>query len=169
MKPRRLGFKKSQAAILRGNDAAMRFLCGGDAPSEILNNVPDSKPRAERVSREGPVVAAISELLAVHPRVLWALRVNSGMASYEAKSGKYAPVHFHKWLRSPMPMRMPDFFGMMEDGRCIALEAKNPQWVKPTDQREREQADFLQLIRAHGGIGEFVRSVDDAQRAIERV
>ena len=50
---------------------------------------------------EAPVVAAISELLAVHPRVLWAARFNSGAASYESVSGRYAPVWFHKFLRMP--------------------------------------------------------------------
>lgn len=135
------------------------------------------KPKRERaapVQREAPVVAAISELLAVHPRVLWAARFNSGMASYEAKTGRYAPVWFHKFLRMPEPMKMPDIFGLtLEKHTCglwtrpIAVEVKAPGFTKPRDLREREQAAFLEMIRSAGGIALFATSADEVAEALK--
>lgn len=138
------------------------------------------KPRRERAAPrqlEAPVIAAISDLLAIHPRILWAARFNSGAASYEAASGRYAPVWFHRFLRQPEKMRMPDFFGLGQwkaetvrhiDGTPfpIAIEAKAPGWTKPRDDREREQAAFLKMIRDAGGIGIFATSAQDVAAAL---
>ena len=179
-----LRFKPSHKDVLRANDAAVRFLAAGrPVPPELLNNVAPKRERAAPRKPEAPVVAAISELLAVHPRVIWAARFNSGMASYEAATGNYAPVWFHKFVRMPEKMRMPDFFGlklaeyeMTHPGGAtgttliyalpIAIEAKAPGWTKPRDDREREQAAFLKMIRNAGGIGIFATSVDDVARAL---
>ena len=141
------------------------------------------RARAAPRQLEAPVVAAISQLLAVHPRVIWAARFNSGAASYEAASGKYAPIWFHKFLRAPEKMRMPDFFGLQSvrsalvgtpekwvsfgNGIPFAIEAKAPGWTKPRDDREREQAAFLAMIRNAGGIGIFATSVDDVAAALK--
>ena len=141
------------------------------AATEAAQPAPPRQRAAPR-SLEGSVIAAISELLAVHPRVIWAARFNSGAASYEAASGKYAPVWFHKFLRSPEKMRMPDFFGIVQmvpiqtfaySDLILAIEAKVPGWTKPRDDREREQAAFLAMIRSAGGIGIF--ATDAAQVA----
>ena len=126
-------------------------------PESDLTPLPVKRgPRVDTGPLEADVVRAVGELLARHPRVSYALRINSGMASYEAKSGRYAPVYFHKWVRSPTKCRMPDFFGATTDGRTIALECKRPGWTKPTDDREREQAAFLNLIFRMGGIADFI-------------
>ena len=119
--------------------------------------------------KESEVVSAISQLLARHPRVLIALRMNSGMASYNAAAdGAYQPVWFHKFLRSPVKMRMPDFIGFLIDGRPLAIEAKRPMWTKPRDDREREQEAFLMAIRGIKGIGIFATSADQVAAALAR-
>lgn len=156
-------------------DESGEKLEAGFAPSRGVR----AKPR----QLEAPVVQAISELLAVHPRVLIALRMNSGAASYEAKTGTYAPVWFHKWLRYPEKMRMSDFLGIVvqerrEDhkngtGTCyisfppLAIEAKAPGWTKPRDAREHEQAAFLAFIRSCGGIGIFATSAEQVAEALK--
>lgn len=109
---------------------------------------------------EQTVIVAVGQLLAVHPRVAFALRMNSGAASYEAATGKFAPVWFHEWVRPAEPMRMSDYMGGLVDGRILALECKRPGWTKPRDQREREQAAFLAAVRKAGGIGEFVTDAE---------
>ena len=114
---------------------------------------------------EGPVIKAISELLATHPKVLFAVRMNSGSLPYLNAQGKAVPVKFHRVLTG-QPVRVVDFTGWLKDCRPFALEAKRPSWNKPSDERELEQANFLMLIRNLGGIGEFVRSVDEALIAI---
>jgi len=120
------------------------------------------------VAKEAEIVAAISELLSRHPRVLIAIRMNSGAASYEASTGRYAPVWFHRFLRYPEKMRMPDFIGWLIDGRPFAIEAKRPTWTRPRDDREREQAIYLEAIRKIGGIGIFATSADQVAAALSR-
>lgn len=104
---------------------------------------------------EKDVLKAVGHLLAVHPRVAFALRMNSGMASYESRSGKYQPVWFHEWVRGA-GYRMSDFMGATVDGKIIAIECKRPGWKKPRDEREREQMAFLQAVADAGGIAAFV-------------
>lgn len=123
-----------------------------------------SKPRVDHPDLEKHVLRAVSDLLAVHPAVLIAIRQNSGAASYEAKTGKYAPLWFYQWIRSPESMTLPDVWGMLITGRMFFFECKRPSWTKPSDDRERRQALFLDLMRAKGAISAFIT---DAERANE--
>ncbi len=148
-------------------EAAERFAAEAMAsvPPEPRRRAPKDGVDIDRIhgkpqELEAGVIAAISELLAHHPKVLIALRMNSGAASYEASTGRYAPVWFHRFLRFPEKMRMPDFIGFLVDGRPLAIEAKRPTWTRPRDDREREQAVYLETIRNIGGIGIFATSVD---------
>ena len=184
MARRRFGFKPTLREQQKSHLAAMRFMAMA-APEEkrvaaeayIDTMEAQIKPKRERAAPralEAPVVSAIADLLAVHPRVLWAARFNSGQASYEAKSGKYAPVAFHRIVRQPYKTRMPDFFGLIVDtsGRMewampFAVEAKAPGWSKPRDDREREQAAFLRMVTNCGGIGIFATSAEEVAEALK--
>ena len=179
----KLGFRKSFREQIEAANKADRYyaLMAGKEPQN-QTVLPPKRERAAPRKLEAPVVAAISELLAVHPRVIWAARFNSGMASYDAGTRKYAPVWFHKFLRSPEKMRMPDFFGLYLDKKLyptdlqvvnvrqvmlpIAIEAKAPGWSKPRDDREREQAAFLAMVRNAGGIGIFATSAEQVAEAL---
>ena len=123
------------------------------------------RPRAKPRQLEAPVVAAIGELLAVHPKVLFAVRQNSGMASYEAKSGKYAPVYFYKIL-TRSPMTITDFWGVLREGRMLAIEAKAPGFTEPRTDTERRQAAFLAMVRNCGGVGIFATSAEQVAEAL---
>ena len=174
----RRGFKPSLREQREASLRVMQFMAGAapahkrEAAAEFIAGAQgDIKPKRERAaprSLEGPVVAAISELLAVHPNVRFAVRQNSGMASYEAKSGRYQPVFFYRILRHAGLVTITDFWGLLQDGRFFALEAKNGLWRKPSGERENKQEAFLGMVRSMGGVGAFVRSADEAQKAIER-
>lgn len=57
-----------------------------------------------------------------------------------------------------------DLIGILApSGRMVALEVKTPAG-RATD----EQTMFLELVRAKGGFGAIVRSVDEARSALER-
>lgn len=159
---------------------------GGVLPADLAASAervmpPEPKRRAQRAPDgetqprplEADVIRAVEALLAVHPRVIWALRMNSGAASFEAASGKFAPVWFHRWVRAPEKCRMSDFLGVVADPSpwtarpvILAIECKRPGWTRPTDQREREQAAFLEIVRRNGGIGLFACSVEDVAQAL---
>jgi hypothetical protein len=112
---------------------------------------------------EASVIADISKLLANHPRILFACRSNSGAAYMTGRDGKEMPVTFNRIIRSPVQMRMSDFWGILSDGRPFAIECKRRNWTKPTDQREHEQAAFLQMVRDAGGIGIFATCAEDVK------
>lgn len=133
---------------------------------EAMASIKPKRERAAPRQLEAPVVAAISELLAVHPRVLFAVRQNSGAASYEAKSGRYAPVFFYRILTG-QPVTIPDFWGILRDGRMLAIEAKAPGFREPHTEREFKQANFLMLVRGVGGIGIFATSAEDVAQALK--
>lgn len=172
----RLGFRKTLREQLEAANKADRFYALlSDKEPQAQSVLPPKRERAKPVQREAPAVAAISELLAAHPRVIWAARFNSGMASFNADNGgKYQPVWFHKFLRAPEKMRMPDFFGLITQEMCVtshsplplAIEAKAPGWTKPRDDREREQAAFLAMVRNCGGIGIFATSAEQVAEAL---
>lgn len=176
---RRVRFRPTLRKTMLGNAAFLADL----AASMARSLPPEPKKRAAPrqpsgldmdaihgrpfVAPEAEVVRAISDLLAAHPLVLHAARQNSGMASYEASSGRYAPVYFYKLLKHASIMTLPDFWGLLKNGRFFALEAKRGDWKKPRDDRERKQANFLALVRNCGGSAGFARSVDEARIIIE--
>ena len=177
----RRGFKPSLREQMRQSLAAQKWLAAGapDEKKEIAaahlarmeaDQLPPVRSRNKPRQLEAPVVAAISELLAVHPNVLWAARFNSGAASYEASTGRYAPVWFHRILRQPEKTRMPDFFGLLcgvsLHNAPFAIEAKAPGWTRPRDDREREQAAFLRMVTEYGGIGLFATSAEQVAEAL---
>ena len=189
---RRVKFRPGLRQTLTANAAYLAAMSpGGTLPPDLQRSLDATMPapknqRAAPRQLEAPVVAAISELLAVHPRVIWAARFNSGAASYEVagydgERGRYAPVWFHKFVRMPEKMRMPDFFGLADRITFIstaadivktrivpiAIEAKAPGWSKPRDDREREQAAFLKMIRNAGGIGIFATSAEQVADALK--
>jgi len=168
-------FRPSRREIISANNAANAFYAGASENPKAQENlakllVPEP-PKRHRVKRpvdgkpavplESDVVRAIGELLAVHPKVLFAVRQNSGAASYEAASGKWAPVWFYHVLTS-QPVTITDFWGLLRDGRPFAIEAKREGWKEPSTDRERRQWAFLMLVRNCGGVSGFARNVDEA-------
>lgn len=166
---RKIKFREHPAVIARRNVAHLEALAGRELPDMRagLPDLPQKRgPRAEPADGgEAPVVAAVGGLLAVHPKVLCAWRQNSGAASYEAASGRYAPIFFYRVVTG-QPVRLPDYLGIMRSGAMLALECKRPTWKAPRDKREYEQAAFLMLVNNSGGIGAFVRSVDDVRKLL---
>ena len=128
------------------------------------------KPKRERaapkptgVPLEADVSKAVSQYLAMHPKVKFAVRQNSGAATMTGKGGAQIPIWFYRFAaRKGVEMRITDYWGLMTDGRMFAIEVKRPGWSKPTDQREREQANFIEVV----GLGGFVTCVDDVERIL---
>ena len=121
------------------------------------------KNHSDKHELEASVISEISKLLAHHPKVLFACRSNSGAAYMMGRDGKEMPVTFNRIIRSPVAMRISDFWGILKDGRPFSIECKRRSWTKPTDQREHEQAAFLQMVRDAGGIGIFATCAEDVK------
>ena len=124
---------------------------------------PRAVPKPSGIPLEADVSKAVAQLLAVHPNVKFAVRQNSGAAYLPGKNGASVPVWFWKFVkRSGIEMRVTDYWGMLQDGRMVSIEVKRPGWKKPTDQREREQANFIGAV----GFGGFVTCVEDAEKLL---
>ena len=122
--------------------------------------------RSDESELESAVLREVGELLAKHPAILFAVRQNGGMVQTAAG----APVWFYRWVRSPQPMVLTDFWGMDKRGRFWSLECKRRSWSwsksNPTA-REQEQRAFITTVRLNGGWGGFVTCAEDARRLID--
>ena len=168
---RRLRFKPSLRDAKLQSVAAQRFYALG-APDEKRDSamahieqeaaaIPPKRKytRHEHAETEAPVIDAVGDLLWKHPRVLFAVRQNSGAAGY---------VQFHKIVRQPegVKVKMPDYWGILTDRRIIAIECKRPAWNGIANEREESQAAFLGMIRGLGGIGIFCTDVSQVAAAL---
>lgn len=120
-----------------------------------------TKPNAE--DTEAPVLAAVSELLHFHPRVLFAIRQNSGAAFDGTK-----PIWFYRIVKRPRDFTLTDFWGVTTDNLPWAIECKRPSWREPRTERELKQQAFIRIVQESGGIGAFVRSVEEAQKCLSQ-
>jgi hypothetical protein len=168
---RRLRFPPTFRQKIAANEAALRALSpDGTLPEPMqraLEAVKPPPPRKRLPKLDAPhkplerdIQRAIIEALRLHPRVLKVVRFNSGGSMHRGANGKDYLVMF-----SSEPV--PDLFVLLRGGFAW-LEVKRPGWSRPTDLREERQAAFLAAVREAGGIGQFVRSVDEAIAAIER-
>jgi len=127
-------------------------------PPEPKKRAP-AKPSAS--GTESDVMAAVFELLRVHPRVAWFMRLNSGAV----QDGDRFTVFYRLYLRG-RPGRTKgasDYLGQLTDGRLFLMECKRPGVRRGTD----EQHDLLDACVAAGGVGGIVQSVEDAVALLE--
>lgn len=162
----RLGLRDKLAA----NNVADRYYAAmAGVEPQGQSPIPPKRERAkpDPANTEGPVLAAVGDLLAAHPLVLLAVRQNSGAMAYE-KEGRSIPVWFYKLVRN-REITLTDYWGFLRDGRPFAIECKRPGWKRPSDDRERKQEAFIHMIESIGGVGAFVRNADEALRCfVER-
>ena len=155
----------------RASEAWLRFMSPDGALPAGMEPTPPKRERAapDADLAEAGVMREVRELLQVHPDVLFAVRQNSGAASYEAASGKWAPVKFYEIVRCPEQMTIVDWWGLFKDGRLWAIETKHRRWKMPENPtiREIRQANFICMIQEMGGRAGFATSAEDARRIIE--
>lgn len=113
-----------------------------------------------RENGPGGTAEEIAEAIKAHPRVVWFARYNSGQ-QVETDGADRRMTWFYRLFMRGRKVRTrghSDFAGMLNDGRFFAIEAKseNPD-AKPT----AEQADFLEVVRAGGGIAGVARCAAD--------
>jgi hypothetical protein len=108
--------------------------------------LPGIRRSRANMAPEANLVAAVLQLLTLLGCHVW--RVNTGAGRFQHADGTERFVRFG-------PPGQSDIIGMTSSGRFIAVEAKNEHGrVSPA------QEQFLELVRAHGGIGIIVRPAD---------
>lgn len=104
---------------------------------------------------EADVLSAVLTCLAMHPRVAFAHRMNTG-AGKILRRGKVS-----QFMRWGFP-GCPDVLGMLRGGALLAVECK-----RPSGETTPTQAAFLECVRANGGVAVVARSVDDVLEALK--
>ncbi len=93
---------------------------------------------------EKAVLSACLQLLAVHPKVAWAVRMNTG--AWKTEDGRY--IKFGS-------KGMSDIIGQLRNGKLLAVECKRPGKMPSADQNA-----FLFKVNENQGYGLWVDSVD---------
>ena len=151
---------RNQLKLARAGNEFVHAMYGDGEP--IKTQSPPAKPPRQRHEPnpnapplERDVLKAVWKLLAHHSKVAWVTRINSGtvMADFGADG-----VHP---LRMNYKRGISDLIGQMKDGRFLACEVKR-EGAKLMD----HQRDFLNEVRANGGVAFVARSVQDADEAL---
>lgn len=130
-----------QAPTKRQIQVAMSFYAGEplpEAPAPRTNNRPEAAALLE-----------VLKALRSHPSVAWCERQNSG--AYKDGS---------RFIRYGWP-GCSDVLGQLKDGRFLAVEVKSA-----TGRLRPEQAAFLELVAAAGGVAFVARNCADVARAL---
>jgi len=112
----------------------------------------DESTRTPGGPLESEVQRAVLDMLARHPRVAFAHRINSRVLDVvdKRKPGNTRPMR-------TAPKGHPDIVGMLTDGRALYVECKRASGGRLTP----EQADFLSRVANHGGVAIVARCVED--------
>lgn len=102
---------------------------------------------------EQDIVNAILQYLQLNRCLVWRQNQGGMKASYNGKT---------RFVRFSRVSGISDIIGMTANGRFLALEVK-----KPGKKPEPHQQEFLERVRAHGGIAECVHSIEEVQRILE--
>ena len=111
--------------------------------------------RQSRQPSEAEILRAILQLLRRHPKVALCWRQNSGTFQERNRDGSV------RYIRANTQRGMSDIMGILKDGRTLAIEVKSR-----TGRMRPGQEEFLQQIRAAGGVAGVCRSVEDAQKLL---
>ena len=160
---------------IRMNEAALKAMCrfngkpepeGFDTPEKVKRERAVVNP-SDPNELEAAVMREVGQVLSSHPKVMFAIRQNSGSVEMELAGGKTAPVWFYRWIKRKSDMTITDFWGMLVDGRMFAIECKERKWKMSGEntvkgKREFKQWNFIFTVKYAGGVGGFVTSAEQA-------
>ena len=151
-------YSRSLRDIAIANNAADRFYAASFNKEPAFQR--EIKPKRERAAigtdpsappLERDVLKAVLKFLSHHPKVAWCCRVNSGMLQLDND----------RFIRFNSKRGMADIIGMTTTGLFLACEVKREGAALMDHQR-----DFLNEVRANGGVAFVARSIDDAQEGL---
>lgn len=151
------------------------------SPTGIARPVPKSiaamiqpkramKPRAADGTYESDIQAEIIAFLRAHPKVKIVERHNSGTAVEQGANGGKRFIRYNTVFKvAGVRMRKVDIDCTLVNGRRFVVEVKRPPWTAPTDQREIEQENYIQHVRAATSYGLFATSVRQVSDALDAI
>ena len=113
---------------------------------------------------EAAVMREVASVVAKHPKVLYAVRQNSGGAQDQYG----VPIFFYRFLRlNGHDMTLTDVWGVTTTGKLFAIEAKRRNWTRVSGTREERQRKCIEVVKSVGGIGGFVTSGEQAMEILD--
>ena len=165
--------KPTLRETLQATEKAMRFHAAMSgkpfaeefaAPAVKERKPVQTRQMSDANELEAAVMREVATVIAKHPKVLFAVRQNSGGA-YDQHG---VPIFFYRWLRlNGHDMTLTDVWGVTTTGKPFAIEAKRRSWTKVTGQREEKQREFIEVVKSVGGIGGFVTSGEQAMEILD--
>lgn len=174
MKPKFKPGLRDQQRTIKSAMEGMARLYGTTLPEGALSDVKPKQTREKSQATckpESEVQSEIIDFLLTHPAVILVERINAG-AVYNANGGYiqfhhiYLPKRFKSSPIERAKMRASDLSVMLIDSKRMAIECKREDWVKPCNEREYEQANYLKHISNAGGIGIFANSVEVVRKTL---
>ena len=151
-------FRKPLRDTMHSNQAIMRALGVPEdklqTPASLAHLDKQKRSYAKRQVSEDSERSVLKQIIAAlnaHPLVVFVWREQSGVFG---EGNRVVTVGFRG---------KPDLIGMLRTGHFFAIECKNSKGGKESP----EQAYYLSLIRAGGGLAGFASSVDDAIAIVE--
>lgn len=148
-----LGHQKSEALYAALSGKPVRQMDIPPEPKKRAKREPS--PAEQREPSEAEILKAILQMLRRHPKVALCWRQNSGTFAERNRDGTT------RYIRANTQRGMSDIMGALMDGRTLAIEVKSR-----TGRMRPGQEEFLQTIRAAGGVAGVCRSVEDAVRLL---
>ena len=157
------GRRTLREQMLRNQATENLYAALSGKPARELPIPPEPKRRTKREPApdevrqpsEAEILKAILQLLRRHPKVALCWRQNSGTFQERNRDGTT------RYIRANTQRGMSDIMGALMDGRTLAIEVKSR-----TGRMRPGQEEFLQQIRAAGGVAGVCRSVEDAQKLL---
>jgi len=148
--------RKSLRQTVSENQAALDFmskLAGGTGHVNkvVFEPVKARAPRGPTMLTEAQIQKTILQYLKAHPKVAFAIRVNSG-AHYEED----------RLIYSNSQRGMSDIMGVMKGGKAYFLEVKSQKGKLTQD-----QDNFLAMALESGALAGCVRSLEDVDKVLQ--
>lgn len=158
---------------LERNNAADRYYAAmaGKPPQFQAPLKPQrAAPKPSGLPLESDIQADIIAFLRNHPKVKLVERHNSGTAVEQNSEGKKRFIRYSTVFKvNGQRMRKSDIDCTLTNGKRFVCEVKRPPWKRPTDQREYEQAAYIEHIKAATGYGLFATSVEQVASYLDAI
>ncbi len=169
----RIPIRETLAANEKALNALMRMAGKGPVPihkSVALKAKRVMKARIADGTYESDIQADIIDMLRTHPKVRLVERHNSGTQVEVGADGQKRFTKFnHIFKVNGVRMRKSDIDCTLTNGKRFVVEVKRPPWSEPTDQREREQENYINHVKAATGYGMFATSVAEVEAALNAI
>jgi hypothetical protein len=127
-------------------------------------------PRVADGTYESDIQRDIIEMLRKHPKVRIVERHNSGTAVEIGADGQKRFIKYNNVFKvAGVRMRKADIDCTLTNGKRFVVEVKRLPWKAPTDQREREQENYINHVKAATGYGMFATSVQQVRDALDAI